>query len=383
MTAADSVPVLEARDVCMWFDGRSRDGSQTTVKALDHVDLSLQPGQIMALVGESGSGKTTLARLFARMYRPTSGDLLFRGTPVPERSGALRRYYAEVQLIFQDPFASLNTLKPVRHIIGRPLKLHGRAKSRAEVRSGVEELLARVNLTPPERWIDVYPTALSGGQKQRIALARALAVRPAVLLADEPTSMLDASIRLDILNLFRDLRDTDGVSILYITHDIASARYLSDVVTVLYGGRVAETGPTEALVAEPLHPYTRLLIGSAPDPARYKRRGRRVDLDIDDAEPVDVTVDAPGCRFAPRCPHAMSICREQKPVLCAPKAGSVSAAAMSAAGSAAGSAASPVGSGESAVAGAPAVAAVPRQVACWLYVDHDAVPDRSTSAVAS
>ncbi|MDO5735367.1 MAG: ABC transporter ATP-binding protein [Propionibacteriaceae bacterium] len=311
-------PILEARDVCMYFEGRSRAGLRTTIKAIDHVDFTLYAGQIMALVGESGSGKTTMARIFARMYIQTSGEVVFDGKPAPNKGRRLREYYSKVQLIFQDPFASLNTVKTLQHILSRPLRIHHKSTSRADTAQKVGELLAKVNLTPPERYIKSYPTALSGGQKQRVALARALAVEPSVLLADEPTSMLDASIRLEVLNLFRSLRDTDGVALLYITHDIASARYLSDDITVMYGGRIAEVGPTEDIIGAAKHPYTQLLIASAPDPARYKGSDA-ANISVDDAEPVDVSIEAPGCRFAPRCPFAMPICSVQQPTLLAPE----------------------------------------------------------------
>lgn len=268
----------------------------------------------MALVGESGSGKTTIARMFVRMYKQTSGELYYNGEPVPADGKELRDYYSHVQLIFQDPFASLNTLKPIRHILGRPLVIHGKAKGKAQIEEQTKKLLATVNLIPPERYIDNYPSEVSGGQKQRIALARALAVEPSVLLADEPTSMLDASIRLEVLNLFRELRDSRGLALLYITHDIASARYLSDDITVMYGGRIAEVGPTEQLVGAAKHPYTRLLVASAPDPARFK--GADADeIVVDNADPVDVSIESPGCRFAPRCPFAMDACAAQPPLL--------------------------------------------------------------------
>jgi len=308
--------VLEARDVHLHFPGTDSRGRRVTVRALDGVDLTLRRGSISALVGESGSGKTTLARLFALINTPTSGEILHRGAPIRSRGGrADRAYYRGVQLIYQDPFASLNGLKKIRTIIGRVIRIHVPRLRRREVEERVIALLEKVNMTPASRYLDRYPTDLSGGQRQRIAIARALAVGPDVLLADEPTSMLDASIRLDVLNLLADLRESERVAVLYITHDIASARYLADRIHVMYGGRIIEEGPTEEIVSAPRHPYTKLLIGAAPDPARYKGSGAQVQRPVADARAVDNTSEQRGCRFAERCPVAMPKCtNEQLPL---------------------------------------------------------------------
>ena len=310
--ATEAFPVLEARDVHVHFPGSDSAGRPVTIRALDGVDLTLHRGQISALVGESGSGKTTLARLFALINRPTRGEILHEGQPIRPRGGrAERAYYRGVQLIYQDPFASLNGLKKIRTIIGRVVKIHFPRLRRKEIDARVVELLEKVNMTPASRYLDRYPTDLSGGQRQRVAIARALAVGPGVLLADEPTSMLDASIRLDVLNLLSDLRDSERIAVLYITHDIASARYLSDRIHVMYGGRIIEEGPTEEIVSAPQHPYTKLLLGAAPDPGRYKGSGAAVTRPITDARPVDNTSERRGCRFADRCPSAMAKCTTQ------------------------------------------------------------------------
>lgn len=254
--------VLAARDVSKLFGTRI---------AVDRVSLELHSGQITALVGESGSGKTTMARLLARLYPVSSGEILLDGSPVKPRGGN-RAYYGQVQMIFQDPFSSLNPLKRVRHILSRPLLIHRSVGGGRDIETRVIELLERVNLTPGRTFIDKYPTELSGGQRQRIAIARALAVEPRVLLADEPTSMLDASIRLGVLNLLKRLRVESGMAILYITHDVASARYLADDIWVMHRGRLIEGGPTERVIGSSEHqPYTQLLLDSTPNPARYKR----------------------------------------------------------------------------------------------------------------
>lgn len=310
MTDNATAPVFETRDLSVHFRVDSPRG-KVTVRALDGIDFTLHRGEISALVGESGSGKTTLARVFSLIYQPTSGEVLVNGIPLAKASRDERKYYRDVQLIFQDPFASLNALKKIRHIVERPVRIHRIAKGRKAVTAKVVELLEKVNLSPASRYIDRYPTDLSGGQRQRIAIAKSLAVSPKVLLADEPTSMLDASIRLEVLNLLADLRDEEGLAVLYITHDIASARYLSDRINVMYGGRIIESGPTELIVSDPVHPYTRLLLDSAPDPAHYKGSGHSAALSSSTAAPVDNSVEVTGCRFANRCPLARPECTDR------------------------------------------------------------------------
>jgi peptide/nickel transport system ATP-binding protein len=245
------------------------------LRAVDDVSFELRPGTVTALVGESGSGKSTVARLISRLYEPTEGRILFRGDDVSKVRGrrALVRYRSQVQMIFQDPFASLNPVKRVHHHVARPLLIHGLA-SRRDVAARVEELLASVGLVPPAVIAQKYPHQLSGGQRQRVAIARALAVEPAVILADEPISMLDVSIRLGILNLILDLKQEREIAFLYVTHDIASARYVADEVLVMYAGQIVEQGATDDVLQTPLHPYTRLLLSAVPDPEAGLRQER-------------------------------------------------------------------------------------------------------------
>src|SRR5919206_2998911 len=232
---------------------------------------------VTALVGESGSGKSTVARLLARLYDPSEGSVLFEGNDVSRvrRRRDVLRYRSQVQMIFQDPFGSLNPVKTIRHHVERPLRIHG-VVPRAQIEERVHELLRTVGLVPPEDVAAKYPHQLSGGQRQRVSFARALAVNPEVILADEPISMLDVSIRMGILNLMARLREERGLSYLYITHDIASARYLADETLVLYAGHLMEAAPSEDLMAEPLHPYTQLLLSAVPDPGAGLAR-RRVE----------------------------------------------------------------------------------------------------------
>ncbi|WP_432164718.1 ABC transporter ATP-binding protein [Streptomyces sp. bgisy031] len=309
---AVAAPVLEAVDVTKHFTVRDSLGRKATVRAVENASVALHAGKVVALVGESGSGKTTLARLLAQFYPVTSGQIRLDGTSAP---AAGRGYFRRVQLIFQDPFSSLNSLHRIRHILGRALRVHGHASTKAEVHEKVLELLRRVNLTPAEDFIDKRPREMSGGQLQRVSIARALAIRPAVLLGDEPISMLDVSIRLDVLNLLAKLRDEEGLALLYITHDIASARYLSDEVRVMYAGQMVEGGPKEAVIQSPKHPYTRLLIESSPDPDRSSGGGLRdASGSAEDlGEPPSLTNPPSGCRFHPRCPFAMDDCRRAFP----------------------------------------------------------------------
>jgi peptide/nickel transport system ATP-binding protein len=242
-------------------------GRRPPLRAVDDVSFTLTPGKVTALVGESGSGKSTVARLLSKLYTPTDGTIRFRGEDVSRVRGrrALLAYRSEVQMIFQDPFASLNPVKKVQHHIERPLRIHGLVSSR-QVDARVRELLQTVGLVPPDEIAQKYPHQLSGGQRQRVAIARALAVEPAVVLADEPISMLDVSIRIGLLNLMADLKRELGIAFLYITHDIASARYVADEVLVMYAGRIVEQGPTDEVLHRPLHAYTRLLLSAVPNP---------------------------------------------------------------------------------------------------------------------
>jgi len=263
-----SRPVLEARSLSRSFSiGTSFWGARKALRAVDDVNLSLRRGTVTALVGESGSGKSTVARLLGQLYEPTEGRILLEDedmTGIRNRR-LLLAYRSQVQLIFQDPFASLNPVKSVGHHLARPLRIH-RVVPNDQVDARVQQLLETVGLVPAAAVARKYPHELSGGQRQRVAIARALAVQPKVVLADEPISMLDVSIRLGILNLVRELKEREQIAFLYITHDLASARYVADEVHVMYRGRIVEHGPTEAVLQSPLHAYTKLLLTAVPQP---------------------------------------------------------------------------------------------------------------------
>ncbi len=262
-----AAPILEVRGLTKHFaaaDGGALRRKQK-LQAVEDVSFALRRGTITALVGESGSGKSTVARLLVSLFDPTAGTILLEGDDVTKisRRRDVRRHRAQVQMIFQDPFGSLNPVRSVRHHIERPLRIH-HVVPRSEVVQRVHDLLHTVGLSPPQKYAPKYPHELSGGQRQRVAIARALAVEPAVILADEPISMLDVSIRIGILNLMLDLKARRDIAFLYITHDIASARYVADEVLVMYAGQIVEQGPTDSVLLEPLHAYTRLLLSAVP-----------------------------------------------------------------------------------------------------------------------
>jgi peptide/nickel transport system ATP-binding protein len=308
--------VLEAIHLRKYFPLRQFNpfGQRNIVHAVEDTSLALYPGRALALVGESGSGKTTMARMLARLYEPTAGTIMFRGEPIKgSRKADLKGYRRHVQLVFQDPYSSLNPVHNVRYHMRRPLRLHGHARTHSQETEQILALLNRVSLSPAEQFIQKYPHQLSGGQRQRVAIARALAVRPEVLLADEPVSMLDVSIRLDILNLLLRLKDEEQLALLFITHDIASARYFAEDTLVMYAGQVVEGGPSEEVISRPRHPYTQLLISAAPDPDRLGPDGKSTRTLPARGEIPSLINPPSGCRFHPRCPHAMPVCSQHFP----------------------------------------------------------------------
>jgi peptide/nickel transport system ATP-binding protein len=313
-TAAGEAPaVLSAQNLGKTF--RVRGGRVTagrTVQAVHDVSLELHEEKVLALVGESGCGKSTVARLLAGLYRPTTGTIRLRGSQIGGRGErARRRFTGHVQIVLQDPFSSLNAAYSVRHHLVRPLVLHrGRQENPdGDLEQASIELLEEVNLTPGPDFLDRYPHELSGGQRQRVSIARALAVRPEVMLADEPVSMLDVSLRLSVLRLLAELTRSRRLALLYITHDIASARYFADDIAVMYAGEMVEYGPAEQVTQQPSHPYTQLLVSAVPDPDRIFGGGQRTAR----GEAPNLAAPPSGCRFAPRCPHVMERCRQEAP----------------------------------------------------------------------
>ncbi|WP_327233206.1 ABC transporter ATP-binding protein [Streptomyces sp. NBC_01317] len=306
-------PVLEAVHVTKHFPVRSglprRGATRRVVHAVDDVSLSLYAGRITALVGESGSGKSTLARLLAQLHPLTGGEIRLHGEPVRAMRGkAFRDHVRTVQLILQDPFGSFNPVATIAGTLKRAVALHHPGKRGKEQAAVIDDLLTQINLVPPRQFTAKYPHELSGGQLQRISIARALAADPEVFLADEPVSSLDVSIRLGILNLLRRLTEERNAAMLYVTHDIASARYFAADTAVMYAGQLVESGPSEEVTQQAAHPYTQLLIASAPDPSRSG-----ADRVRDIGQPPSLIDPPAGCRFHPRCPYAMERCATTAP----------------------------------------------------------------------
>ncbi len=302
---------MEMRDLEVHFDLRSSalarllGSAGETVKAVDGVNVLLRRGEVLGLVGESGSGKTTLGRALLGLVRPTSGQIRYGAddlASLPQRR--LRVLRRRLQMVFQDPHAALNPTMDLRTAIGHPLRIHGLVSSRAEARDRVIDALERVGLTPAHQFLDKLPAELSGGQKQRAVIARAIICGPELLVADEPISMLDMSVRAKILELMLDLKRELDLTYVYITHDLATAKFFCDRVAIMYLGRVVELGPTEEIFADPKHPYTRALLGAVPDPDPE----RRVPRDLPRGEIPDAAAPPHGCSFHPRCPLAFEPC---------------------------------------------------------------------------
>lgn len=301
--------ILEVRGLKVNFAQRGG----PALRAVDDVSFALEAGETLALVGESGSGKSTIVRALAHLLRPSAGEVLLDGAPAPRRGKAVRAYRRKVQLVFQDPFASLNPSHTVGHHLRRPLLVHG--QQRAGLEEVVEALLEQVDLVPAREVKARFPHELSGGQRQRVAIARALATSPEVLLADEPVSMLDVSIRLEILHLLDDLKRDRRLALLYVTHDLATARHFSAQIMVMYRGQIVEQGTADDVILRPAHPYTQLLASAAPDPARPLQPlpgTRPRQASIQSAEERERAVTA-GCRFRGRCPFAMPVCQQDPP----------------------------------------------------------------------
>jgi oligopeptide/dipeptide ABC transporter ATP-binding protein len=304
-------PIVEIADLNVHFALRTNavarllGRSSGTVRAVDGVNLTLAPGEVVGLVGESGSGKSTLGRALLGLVPATSGSIRFRGqelTGLPE--SRLRPLRRRLQMVFQDPHASLNPSMTVGKAVGDALRIHGLHGDADERRTAVMAALERVGLAPAERFIDKYPGELSGGQKQRAVIARAIILGPELLVADEPISMLDMSVRAKILGLLDELRTDLGLTYVYITHDLASARFFCDRIAIMYLGKIVEIGPVAEIFANPRHPYTKALLGAVPDPDPSRTMARELPRgEIPDA------ADPPlGCSFHPRCPAAFGPC---------------------------------------------------------------------------
>ncbi len=311
-------PVLEARDVKLHFPGRRglldalRGRPELPVRAVDGVSFTLGRGEVLGLVGESGSGKTSTGNLLLGLLRPSEGEIVVDGAQLSTLdAAALRRMRRQAQMIFQDPYESLNPRLRVGDIVAEPLRVHRLVSGAAEERRLVVEALEKSGLSPAESYLRRLPFQLSGGQRQRVVIAAALVMQPRVLIADEPVSMLDVSIRADILNLLADLAEDQGIAIVMITHDLSTVAAYAQRIAVMYLGRIVEIGPTAEVLADPRHPYTQALLSvvPVPDPAR-----RREPVILPGETPDPARIPS-GCRFHPRCPVAFELCPTIDPPL--------------------------------------------------------------------
>ena len=315
---ADDAPLVAVEALHTWFALRKwgflRAG---TVRALDGVSLNLRRGESIAVVGESGCGKSTLARTLLGLDRPTSGRILFEGADLSTMDGAtLQRYRGRVGYVQQDPYGALPPFMTLRQLLAEPLRIHGVRDPKLRAQR-INAVLEEVRLTPAQDYLDTFPHMLSGGQQQRTVIARALLLEPALIIADEPVSMLDASVRVEILRLLRRVQTERSLTLMFITHDLSTVRHFADRVCVMYAGRIVEMGPVDALIDAPQHPYTQALLGAIADPdADNALHARPVPI----GEPPSLANPPAGCRFHPRCPHAMAgLCDRESPGLFTPR----------------------------------------------------------------
>jgi oligopeptide/dipeptide ABC transporter ATP-binding protein len=308
--------ILEVHDLQKWFPVRSGAlsffGKRRYVKAVDKVSFSIAQGDSLCIVGESGCGKTTLARTILRLIEPTGGSIFFHGEDVLKKNREeMQEIRLKMQLIFQNPYEVLDPRLQIRTLVGEALSIHNLVADEEEWEKRVLKVLEDVRLIPSDDFAGRYTHELSGGQLQRVCIARSLILKPDLVIADEPVSMLDASIRTEIMNLMEDLKRDYGLTYIFITHDLAQARYIGNQIIVMYLGRIAEMGPMEDVIQNPVHPYTKALVSNVPIPKPDEER-KRIMLPGETPTPVDLP---PGCRFKPRCQEIGVECGEEEPEL--------------------------------------------------------------------
>lgn len=307
--------ILEVKNLKKYFRA-GRPGwfsrHESFVHAVDDVDLQLHRGEVIALVGESGCGKSTLSLTLMGLEEATEGSIIFAGVDITHAGNQERKKFRQrIQMVFQDPYESLNPTQTIEEIVTEPLIVHGLTPKHDERRERVKRALEDSGLKPAEDYLHRFPHQLSGGQRQRVVIAGALVLEPHLLLADEPVSMLDVSIRAEIINLLADLRRSRGISVIFITHDLGTVGYFADRVAVMYLGRIVELGATQDVLKNPQHPYTKALLSVIPVP-NPRLRKKRIILEGETPNPIELPS---GCRFHPRCPVAMDVCKQSDPRL--------------------------------------------------------------------
>jgi oligopeptide/dipeptide ABC transporter ATP-binding protein len=283
------------------------------IKAVDDVSFSINEGEIFCLAGESGCGKTTTGKSIIRLVEPTSGKIIYSNVNLLNLSkDQLRSYRKKFQIVLQDPFGSLNPRQKIKDIVGEPLKVHGLVHDRKTRTQKVKDALSNAGLNPPDKFKERYPHELSGGERQRVVIASALALSPDFIVADEPVSMLDVSVRAEILKLLLHLKDKEGLTYLFITHDLSLAWMISDRIAIMYLGKIMEIGPSDDVIQRPLNPYTKALVSVIPIPDPVAKRRKKVILEGDPPDPINIPS---GCRFRPRCSQVQEICSLEEPLL--------------------------------------------------------------------